>query len=206
MRYTLLVEKDVAIPVRDGGAVFANVFRPAEAGAFPVIMTLGPYPKDIHFSQWNPVAWSTCPSRASTCTGRRWTPSGGCRRATSSCAATRAAPASRPAGRAAVARRGRGLPRLRRVGGHAALEQRQGRGDGHLVLRDERVARRRAAAAAPGGDRAVGGRGRPVPRREPPRRHLLERLHAGVGAIAATRAVSDRRRREPIPRRCRRRR
>ena len=94
---------------------------------------------------------------------------------------------------ATLTRRGRGLPRLRRVGGHAELEQRQGRGDGRVVLRHERVARRRAAAAAPRGDRTVGGRGRPVPRREPPRRHLLERLHARLGRPHAP--VPDRRRR-----------
>ena len=61
MRYTLLLEQDVAIPTRDGGTICANVFRPAEAGAFPVIMTMGPYPKDIPFNQWNPVAWRHLP-------------------------------------------------------------------------------------------------------------------------------------------------
>lgn len=49
MFHRLLVEKDVAIGVRDGGTVYANVFRPADEGRFPVILTLGPYPKDIHF-------------------------------------------------------------------------------------------------------------------------------------------------------------
>jgi predicted acyl esterase len=58
MFHRLLVEKDVPIPVRDGGTVSANVFRPADAGEFPAIITLGPYPKDVHFSQWNPAAWS----------------------------------------------------------------------------------------------------------------------------------------------------
>src|SRR5262245_36859064 len=58
MFHRLLVEKDVAIGVRDGGTVYANVFRPADEGRFPVILTLGPYPKDIHFSQWNPAAWA----------------------------------------------------------------------------------------------------------------------------------------------------
>ena len=45
MSYSLAVEKDVSIPLRGDGVVVADVFRPAEAGAFPVIMTLGPYPK-----------------------------------------------------------------------------------------------------------------------------------------------------------------
>lgn len=61
MHYTLLAEQDVALPTRDGGTVCANVFRPAEAGQFPVIMTMGPYPKDIHFSQWNPTVWKHVP-------------------------------------------------------------------------------------------------------------------------------------------------
>jgi len=63
MFHRLLVEKDVTIPVRDGGTIFANVFRPASEGVFPVIITLGPYPKDIHFSQWNPAAWSQLPEQ-----------------------------------------------------------------------------------------------------------------------------------------------
>ena len=63
MHYTLLLEQDVAVPTRDGGTVCANVFRPAEAGKFPVIMTMGPYPKDIHFSQWNPTAWEHVPEQ-----------------------------------------------------------------------------------------------------------------------------------------------
>jgi uncharacterized protein len=48
----LLVEKDVAIEVRDGTALVADVFRPDDGEAAPVIMTLGPYPKDIHFKDW----------------------------------------------------------------------------------------------------------------------------------------------------------
>ena len=63
MSYSLAVDKDVSIPLRDGEAVVADVFRPAEAGTFPVIITLGPYPKDVHFSQWNPVAWEGVPER-----------------------------------------------------------------------------------------------------------------------------------------------
>ena len=63
MSCSLVVEKDVSIPLRAGGTVVADVFRPAAAGTFPVIMTLGPYPKDIHFRDWNPVAWEQLPER-----------------------------------------------------------------------------------------------------------------------------------------------
>jgi predicted acyl esterase len=48
MYYHLLVEKDVSIKMRDGAMLCADVFRPNDTGHFPTIMTLGPYPKDIH--------------------------------------------------------------------------------------------------------------------------------------------------------------
>ena len=63
MFHRLLVQKDVPIETRDGGTVCANVFRPDDQGQFPVIITLGPYPKDIHFSQWNPAAWRHLPDQ-----------------------------------------------------------------------------------------------------------------------------------------------
>jgi predicted acyl esterase len=45
----LLVERDVDIAVRDGTVLAADVFRPDDAQPAPVIMTLGPYEKDVHF-------------------------------------------------------------------------------------------------------------------------------------------------------------
>ena len=63
MNHSLLVEKDVSIKLRDGATLCADVFRPADAVECPVIMTLGPYPKDIHFSRWNPIAWEHVPER-----------------------------------------------------------------------------------------------------------------------------------------------
>ena len=143
----LLVEKDVPIPVRDGGTVSANVFRPAETGEFPVIMTLGPYPKDIHFREWNPAAWERLPGATRTCTGRPsnpewWVPQGYVVIRFD----TRGTGKSPGRPRHAVARRGRGLLRLRSSGpatqtwsnGKVAVM-------GDLVLRDERVARGGAA-------------------------------------------------------------
>jgi predicted acyl esterase len=49
----LELDKDVDIPLRDGGSVVADVFRPDREGGFPVIITLGPYSKDIHFRDWS---------------------------------------------------------------------------------------------------------------------------------------------------------
>jgi hypothetical protein len=53
--YALRLEKDLHIPLRDGAYVVADVFRPESDGRFPIIMTMGPYSKDIHFREWNPT-------------------------------------------------------------------------------------------------------------------------------------------------------
>lgn len=42
----MIMEKDVAVPVRDGTTLFANVFRPEEAGRFPVVISADIYGKD----------------------------------------------------------------------------------------------------------------------------------------------------------------
>src|SRR2546427_4572276 len=73
--------------------------------------------------------------------------------------------------------------RLHRVGGRAALEQRQGRPLGHLLLRDEPVAGGGPGAAAPRRDLRLGGRRRLLPRPQPPRRHPLY-LREGVVSLA----------------------
>jgi putative CocE/NonD family hydrolase len=52
--HALKLDKDVHIPMRDGAYVVADVFRPDTDGRFPIIMTMGPYSKDIHFREWNP--------------------------------------------------------------------------------------------------------------------------------------------------------
>ncbi len=59
----MLLEKDVAVPMRDGALLRANVFRPDAAGKFPVLMTLGPYGKDVHLSQFMPKAWEALQRR-----------------------------------------------------------------------------------------------------------------------------------------------
>ncbi len=42
-----IFEKNVAIPTDDGSFVMANVFRPKEAGRYPVILSLSAYGKDL---------------------------------------------------------------------------------------------------------------------------------------------------------------
>jgi len=59
----MVLDKDVAVPVRDGAVLRANVFRPEASGRFPVLMTLGPYGKDVHLSQFMPEAWEALQRR-----------------------------------------------------------------------------------------------------------------------------------------------
>lgn len=42
----IVIEREVAIPMRDGKNLRANLFRPQKAGAYPVIMSAHPYGKD----------------------------------------------------------------------------------------------------------------------------------------------------------------
>ncbi len=51
-RLEMTLDKDVGITMRDGAVLRANVFRHAAEGWFPVIMTLGPYGKDVHLSHF----------------------------------------------------------------------------------------------------------------------------------------------------------
>ncbi len=69
---------------------------------------------------------------------------------------------------------------MRRLGRRAAVVERQGRPQRHLLLCREPVADGRAAAQASGGDLHMGGRRRFLPRHGAPRRHLLPRLRAGL--------------------------
>ncbi len=53
--YHIIAQKNVRIPMRDGSYVVADIFRPDAVGRFPVIMSMGPYPKDIPFKDWSPA-------------------------------------------------------------------------------------------------------------------------------------------------------
>ena len=59
----MILDKDVLVPVRDGASLRANVFRPDVPGRYPVLMTLGPYGKDVHLSQFMPEAWAALERR-----------------------------------------------------------------------------------------------------------------------------------------------
>jgi uncharacterized protein len=45
VRYAVTVERDVAVPMRDGVRLYADVFRPAGDGPFPVLILRTPYEK-----------------------------------------------------------------------------------------------------------------------------------------------------------------
>ena len=109
-----------------------------------------------------------------TRTGRWSIRRSGCRTITSACASIRAAAAAR---RAIIdhfsPRETKDFYDCIEWAGVAALVERQGRAQRHFLLRHEPVARRVAAAAAPGGDVRLGGRRRLVSRHDASRRHSL---------------------------------
>src|SRR6267142_7126439 len=48
---------DVAVPMSDGVVLRANVFRPDDAAAHPVIITMSPYGKDYDFKVSSAPQW-----------------------------------------------------------------------------------------------------------------------------------------------------
>jgi hypothetical protein len=57
----MVKEKNVDVPLRDGGLVRANVYRPLKPGRYPVIMTYGPYGKDFPFADFHVESYSQIP-------------------------------------------------------------------------------------------------------------------------------------------------
>ena len=53
----VIFEKNVQIPISDGGALRANIFRPDKPGQFPVVMAFGIYGKDVHFEDAYGPQW-----------------------------------------------------------------------------------------------------------------------------------------------------
>jgi uncharacterized protein len=43
---SIALERDLAAPMRDDVGLFANLYRPATQGSYPVIMSVTPYGKD----------------------------------------------------------------------------------------------------------------------------------------------------------------
>lgn len=55
----MLISKDVMVPMSDGVVLRADVFRPTAAGRYPVILSHGPYAKDLPFQQGFPKMWQS---------------------------------------------------------------------------------------------------------------------------------------------------
>src|SRR5215813_1435940 len=56
-QYEMLLEQNADVPVRDGAILHANVYRPNANGRFPVLMTFGPYGKDVPLREFMQEAW-----------------------------------------------------------------------------------------------------------------------------------------------------
>ena len=55
--YEMLMERNTGIPMRDGAVLRGDVFRPKDDGKFPVLMTFGPYGKDVPLREFMQEAW-----------------------------------------------------------------------------------------------------------------------------------------------------
>ena len=53
----MILDRNTEIPMRDGALLRANVYRPDAPGRFPVLMTFGPYGKDVPLSEFMQEAW-----------------------------------------------------------------------------------------------------------------------------------------------------
>ncbi len=56
-RHDMLMERNTAIPMRDGAELRGDVFRPQTPGKYPVLMTFGPYGKDVPLKEFMQEAW-----------------------------------------------------------------------------------------------------------------------------------------------------
>ena len=151
--YGIAVDKDVEIPMRDGGRLRADVLRPDGDGRFPAIINLGPYQKDKVWippenleEKPNPLMnWETI-------NPQWWVPQG--------YASVRVD--ARGTGKSP----GQGDPWSFQEsvdyydaiewGGAAALVLRQGRDVGHLVFRHQSMVRRQPPAALAQGHDSLG--------------------------------------------------
>ena len=53
----MILDRNAEIPMCDGAILRANVYRPDAAGRFPVLMTFGPYGKDVPLRDFMQEAW-----------------------------------------------------------------------------------------------------------------------------------------------------
>ena len=67
--FTFRHDRDVLVPIRDGVELRADIFRASDEEPAPVILTLDPYGKDIHFGDFNAAAHATGEERTAHVSG-----------------------------------------------------------------------------------------------------------------------------------------
>ncbi len=58
----LIFDKNVDIVLSDGGLCRANVYKPLAPGKYPAILTMGPYGKDVPYSEFHVRSYSEIPA------------------------------------------------------------------------------------------------------------------------------------------------
>ena len=182
---SIAIERDLAVPMRDGVRLFANLFRPAADRPYPVIMSVTPYGKDklpdrlaTFFMRLSGVKFGKL--NCSRLTGFEVTRSsllGAAGLRSSSGGRSRHAQIRGTGGSPQTAGRGR-LLRPDRMGGIPAVVYGASRPDGCFVSGHVAMVRGGPQAAAPACDRSVGGRHRSIPRTRVPWRDTRDEIRS----------------------------
>lgn len=75
---SMQITRNVAVPMRDGAVLRANLYRPDDGRRYPVIVSSTPYGKDVHVRDAFPDVWTTVEQRypeilkASSCAHMIW--------------------------------------------------------------------------------------------------------------------------------------
>ena len=171
-RYATLSDYEARIPMRDGIRLAADVIRPHAGGMkFPALVTTSVYTRQL---QRSVIALGQNEAGVS----EFWVPRGYAHVIVDVRGSQRFRRRLRPLRRAGAA----GPLRHHRMGGRAAVVQRQRRHERHLLHGPHAAFRGRAAAAAPEGDLSVRRVVRLLPRRVLPRRHRHQ-LHDALDLV-----------------------
>ena len=144
VRDGMRIDWNVPIRMDDGVVMRADVFRPIADGKYPVILSYGIYAKGLSYQEGYPMQWEKMVNdhpeilegstnkyqNWETTDPERWVPHGYVVIRVDS----RGAGCSEGFMEPILTAGNRRPLSLHRVGGHAAVEQRQGRHAGHLLL------------------------------------------------------------------------
>ncbi|KAK5946517.1 hypothetical protein PMZ80_000660 [Knufia obscura] len=59
--FDYIYEENVCVPLKQKGTVRCNVYRPKRAHRSPILLTYGPYGKDVHYSRFHPESFAEVP-------------------------------------------------------------------------------------------------------------------------------------------------